>query len=360
MMRVGHSVRVLGKVMIWGEYAVLHGGPALLLPVPRVLQVSEATSPPANPYPPPLAEALLQSIPETAAYESAHGLPHVTVDRSAFYATSFRETGDSPANRPAKLGLGSSAAEAVGVTALRLERAGLDSRRVWELVAGCALEAHERAQRGLGSGADVTACAAGVPLLFRRSAGIVEARTDLARRSPHAEIPMALVWSATPADTRSRVARFEKWLQQRGRREQARLALLIEDAAALEQAWPDGSRDEIFLLLDTFCARLEECQVAAGIHWKSSQLQALRAWARHHGGRAKATGAGGGDMILLLGDLPYDELGTAVIPLTSTYHADHGDRPDQFHRYFAPSDRDTELAHRVSSPLGASADFRSD
>ena len=38
-------------------------------------------------------------------------------------------------------------------------------------------------------------------------------------------------------------------------------------------------------------------------------------WARSNGGFAKPTGAGGGDMIMLVGDLPYDELELRIFKL---------------------------------------------
>jgi mevalonate kinase len=38
-------------------------------------------------------------------------------------------------------------------------------------------------------------------------------------------------------------------------------------------------------------------------------------WARRHGGRAKPTGAGGGDMILLVGELPLAQLNVDVMKL---------------------------------------------
>ena len=53
---------------------------------------------------------------------------------------------------------------------------------------------------------------------------------------------------------------------------------------------------------------MEECAKLARLPWRISEHEELEEWALEHGGRAKPTGAGGGDLVLLVGDLPLKEL----------------------------------------------------
>lgn len=59
---------------------------------------------------------------------------------------------------------------------------------------------------------------------------------------------------------------------------------------------------------DEFVSRMAEIATAAKLPWRLGVHEELDEWAREHGGRAKPTGAGGGDLVLLVGDLPLDEL----------------------------------------------------
>ncbi len=297
------EVRIPGKVMLSGEYAVLHGAPAVLLPVDRQLIVMKAERAPRDGYAPAVAAARALPIPALADHEAEAGVPHVAIDRSEFLAA-------DAAGRSLKLGIGLSAAEAAGVIALRYECAGVPWLMHWRAVAQLAIGAHREAQGGQGSGADVAACALGKPLRFEASGErfLIE---PLGPPPAARWIPLNLAWTGRPADTRRLVERFELW----SCREEAAdpLRRLCAAAGQLADAWFTADQQELFHALDDFHETLIACTTSAGVEYQLPAHTRLAAWARRHGGRAKPTGAGGGDMVLLIGDLPLEQLGELLI-----------------------------------------------
>jgi phosphomevalonate kinase len=295
------SVRIPGKVMLSGEYAVLGGAEAVLLPVPRWLVLERADAPPEEPYPPALQAALSIGIPAIAAHEEQAGVPHVAIDRAEF--TTASASGGS-----VKLGLGMSAAEAVGVIALRYECAGVAWLTRWREVAELALAAHTLAQDDIGSGADVVACAYGRPLRYRRDGeGFI--MRDIPAPPLSAQVPLTLVWTGHPADTRIAVRHFNRWKDSTDPTAQEMLAECRDAANNLANAWFTAPQAELNRLLDTYGGIMDQIAAAAGLAYQLPVHSRLAAWARRHGGRAKPTGAGGGDMVLLVGELPLSQLG---------------------------------------------------
>jgi phosphomevalonate kinase len=293
--------------MLSGEYAVLHGGTTVLMPVPRYLTVSESIEANPSKSSPVIRAALGFPIDELHDFECKNQLAGVEVDYSEFYGTD--ELG-----KMVKLGIGSSAAEAVGVIGLRFERAGLSWDDHAEMIAVYADHIHRTVQGGLGSGADIATCAFRKPIKFKHShKGILVDQVMQAPGVP--KIPMHLVWSGQPADTRMMVERFESWV---GRSEEKTIRLmqqLLKAASDVSHLWFRMKQEEFFPYLDKFVAVLIACAADAGLPFILPIHAELAKWAEEHGGRAKPTGAGGGDMILLLGDLPVDELKYPVIPL---------------------------------------------
>lgn len=303
-----YSVRIPGKVMLSGEYAVLHGATAVLVPLRRYFRLNRADEQVERVYPPVVRAALEIPIPAIAAHEAVTGVPHVEIDRSAFM-------GADAAGRSLKLGLGSSAAEAVGVIALRYECAGLPWIQHWHNVVYLAMQAHAQAQGAPGSGADIAACAYRRPLRFRRDGAAFSAEA-IPRPPAEFAVPLTLAWTAQPADTRSLVRRFEEWRRESSGVSGDRLNLLRDSADELAQLWFSASFKELLPAIDDFDAHIRECCAMAGVAYLLPVHARLSAWAKRHGGRAKPTGAGGGDMVLLIGELPLEQLGDMLlIPL---------------------------------------------
>lgn len=300
------TVRVPGKVMLTGEYAVLAGGTAVLTAVPRYLNVYEVNTPPHTQYPKTVEYALRHPIRELDDFEEQFGTPWMMIERSDFI--DFDDN-----NHIVKLGLGSSAAEAVGVIAMRFERAGIPWKNHRSEIARHAVEAHRQTQGGKGSGADVAACALGQPISFRR-VGEKYSIEVIKPSKAIKQIPMTLVWSRKPADTRVMVEQFTQWAKQ-DKSSKNLINPLIEASDRLAKSWFTVTQDELFEYVDKFTMLMNQVGDAAGINYKLPIHEELEAWALSHGGRAKPTGAGGGDMILLLGNLPLNRLKELVIEL---------------------------------------------
>ncbi|NIR65794.1 MAG: hypothetical protein GWN61_16235, partial [candidate division Zixibacteria bacterium] len=72
---------------------------------------------------------------------------------------------------------------------------------------------------------------------------------------------------------------------------------------------------DLFEKIDEFDSRLRKISEAANLSLFLPIHDEFKAWARNNGGRSKPTGAGGGDMILMIGDLPTSHLKRTLIPL---------------------------------------------
>jgi len=298
------KIRIPGKVMLSGEYAVLYGAKSVLIPTPRYLELSEVTAPPEIPYSKVVDTALKYPIPQIEEYESKAGIPHIKIDNREFYASDNE-------SKSIKLGLGGSAAEAVGVVSLRYERAGLKRADYSDDIFKHAFSIHKQAQSGLGSGADVALCSYGKPLKFSilKQSHQIEF-INLKKTKNY--IPLHLVWTGLPADTRKLVSRFQNRFADSN---EDTLNQLINISNRLAESWFVSPRNELFDLINEFNEIMRECAAIAGIPYRLPIHDELEVWAKNHGGRAKPTGAGGGDMILLVGDLPIDQLKQLIIPL---------------------------------------------
>jgi phosphomevalonate kinase len=302
------EVVVHGKVMLSGEYAVLHGGTAVLVPAPHYAVFSECDRDSAQQSSIVLRRALYKDILLIEQYENVNGRPKVHVDSSQFFCEDlygYRK----------KLGLGLSACEAVGAIALRFERAGMVWTQRRDLIRRYADEAHSAAQGGTGSGADVAACAYGKPIRFSRDDNGVSIN-EIERNQMTHPLPMHLVWTGVPSDTREHVRRFEDWLETYGESSKRLLSKLIDLSDQLAGLWFASEKDVLFDAIDRFMKSLRMIASSAGIPLMLPLHEELDEWARYYGGRAKPTGAGGGDMILLVGNLPVHHLSQLVVPLT--------------------------------------------
>jgi phosphomevalonate kinase len=285
-----------GKAVLIGEYAVLEGAPAIAVAVDRRARV--LVQPGDGPDKPSChrvfsansgAQARFRAPPDaTLEWLDGDGgafrlLEHVwravtptpgaslalTLDTRDFYA----------AGSGAKLGLGSSAALAVALTAA-LAGAGAESAAVQH----AALAAHRALQQG-GSGIDVAAAVHGGVICYRREGLGVE------RLPWPAGLQMTLLWSGREADTAARIAA----LARAGAGREAALAELGRAAAAACREWPRGGTAALEAVgawagaLQRFARRLELDVFGAG-------HAALYAEALRRGLVYKPCGAGGGDV----------------------------------------------------------------
>lgn len=296
-------LQVPGKVMLSGEYAVLSGGVAALVPLPRYMFLEQLATQPEGGYPPVIDKGRQYFMNATENHEREHGVPHIAIERSAFDAP-------DPQGRMLKLGIGSSSAEAAGVLGLRLLCAGQRISGNEAAFLEDVLTLHGRVQDGLGSGADCAVAALGKPLLFSGGSGVSVA---LMKRGTDT-VPLNLLWSGIPADSREFVAKYEFWARN-DPEAPAQIRELTEAAQYLSRAWFQADQAELFGLIDAHNAVMKEVSKNAGISYFMPVHTQLDAWARRHGGRCKPTGAGGGDMVLMAGELPLEQLPRLCIPL---------------------------------------------
>ncbi|MCB1217736.1 hypothetical protein KDL44_10100 [bacterium] len=294
---------VPGKVMLSGEYGVLSGGLAALVPLPRYMLLEQLATQPDGDYPPVIDRGRQYFMNATENHEREHGVPHIAIERSAFDAP-------DPQGRMLKLGIGSSSAEAAGVLGLRLLCAGQRISGNEAAFLEDVLTLHSRVQDGRGSGADCAVAALGKPLLFSGGGGV---SVELMKRGSDT-VPLNLLWSGIPADSREFVAKYEFWARN-DPEAPAQIRELREAAQYLGRAWFQADPAELFGLIDAHNAVMKEVSKNAGISYFMPVHTQLDAWARRHGGRCKPTGAGGGDMVLMAGELPLEQLPRLCIPL---------------------------------------------
>jgi phosphomevalonate kinase len=303
------AMKIPGKAMLSGEFAVLFGGTAIMMPVPRYLKITEIDIVPDKPYTPVIQLALRHPIPEIADHEKEHGRSHVVIDAGDFLTM-------NSGGLPLKLGLGLSAAEATAVTAFRFEKAGKPWSQNKAAVFGHAYKIHSLAQQGLGSGADVACCSFAQPLRYKlnKSKPWFEV---IDKNKIVYSIPMTLVWTGQSSNTRQLITKFSTWALSKDEKSKKLLTDLINASDRLADTWFIAPNVEFYKILDEFTEIMDECARQSEISYRLPVHDELDKWAREHGGRAKPTGAGGGDMILLIGDLPTEKLDKLVIPLNT-------------------------------------------
>ncbi len=234
-------VEAPGKLVLLGEYAVLDGAPAVVAAVDRGVRCTvSAGSGCTTPGDGSFVRAVLGEAP-SAHYHFEDARPVVGI-----------------AGKP---GFGGSAAATVAAVLA----AGLPPER--------AAEAHAAVQGG-GSGIDVFASLRGGVRRFRDGAEL-------------ACPPIVAVWSGQSASTGPRVRQY---LAGSGR------AAFVAESARLVEAFatePIRATREAYALLRAMAA-------AAGIAYDLPAFAATAALAIEHGGAAKPSGAGGGDIAVAL------------------------------------------------------------
>ncbi len=278
-----------GKILLAGEYAVLHGGPAVVIAIDRRVIASVTHSPKQqSPFLEQLCDVLIQRYgPGNNATATAR---HTIVDSRALY-------GDNGI----KYGLGSSAAVTVAATALSLEAIGEAQR---EQIHETAKIVHAQTQhkRGIrGSGADIASCVYGggiciTPSQHPRTLPIVKPLSFTS------QVVWVAVWTGIPADTVTLVQKVEQ-LRIRAPKIHEQICQDIAQAAtdlaqALASVHPTHPNKIITTLLAGAQAiealgRESQACLFRPIH---RDIQVL---AQRHGGGSKPTGAGAGDIAIV-------------------------------------------------------------
>ena len=278
------SASAPGKVVLWGEYAVLEGAPAAVLAVNRLARCSLETSRTwrFSTVGFKASTAEFDRLPAMAPADAAAMLPwHVLRGmpqaRSAPVSLTMHTEGFF--HEGVKLGLGSSAALCV---ALQAAHAALDGAAPDHAQA---LAAHRRLQAGHGSGIDIAASFFGGCLRFR---------DGRAQPCPDPLTHRCFVWVGEPAQTGRKLERFTDYLK-RGNR-----TALKALADCSEHLFSDSTTEA----LNAYAGALKALDNAAGLGVYSPPHLAAERLARARGLVYKPCGAGGGDVGVAVADSP--------------------------------------------------------
>lgn len=298
------SASAPGKLFVLGEYAVLHGAPAVLTAVDARarVQARAATDRQWRIRAPDVGIAELELGPGGALPGGLN--PRMRAALKVFDAvrTTTAEAAPLPplqieidtrgfATPAGKLGIGASAAVASALTGVLARFAGdeLSQDRVRQR----AIQAHRRAQNGEGSGADVATSIMGGIVVFS-----------------HAGVPEALDWPpglhalAVPtgdgADTPTLVGATRRLAETDRRAHNRCIEPLAELAHDGVRALAEHDITSVLNTADAYFDALAALGTAAGEPIVTNTHHELRRIAAQAGGVFKPTGAGGGDLGLVL------------------------------------------------------------
>lgn len=309
-----------GKLIIFGEYAVIEGAPAIAtaVDVRAGASVSVCEGPDSllfdalngQSYPffvdsghglqwrdrsPGARGTILEAVFATlrdripARVSSGH---RFSIDTDAFY---IGMDGSS-----SKLGLGSSAAAMVALVGAVMDCAGIAATDTERFEICCA--AHRTFQGGQGSGIDIATSLTG---------GVVRIRsveTDAVPEIDDVGWPEGLfmlpVWSGSSASTTELLGRFNHYRESEPAEFRDHLARLKTLAEKADKAWSDRDVTTLLETLAAYDSALRSLDRDGAVGIDTDTHGALRALSARHGAIYKTSGAGGGDFGIALSDSP--------------------------------------------------------
>ncbi|HEX7339512.1 MAG TPA: hypothetical protein VF271_06205 [Rhodanobacteraceae bacterium] len=302
MMRVAASAP--GKLVMTGDYAVLEGAPALVMAVNRRARVEvESTTDDAFLVNAPdlaihaargrLCGDAVQWETDTATadqlrlvtavveYLARHGHKQVAADMRLDTHAFF------DADAHAKLGLGSSAALTVALTAALETLAGNPMPDVAGMIA-----MHRQMQGGRGSGLDIATSLLGGTVLYR----LQDDEPQAERVAWPERLGVCCVWSGQSASTGDALAHLAQWRLLHARDYGRFMRSLTDTAQAVANAVRAGDATSAESGMGVYGAMLASFGKAAGIDIVSAPHRQLQALAKACGAAYKTCGAGGGDV----------------------------------------------------------------
>lgn len=301
-----------GKLVLLGEYAVLHGASSLVAAVGRQARVTVETHQQSVSH-----LTALQLHGETVEFQLAHGkvrflseLPADVRKKLELFVRlveaaaqdrdlpPFRiELDTAPflaADASTKLGLGSSAAVAVAcwaaLRALAEDPAYACKRQLLRNV----LQLHHAAQGCRGSGIDVAASLYGGVMCYSRREPSRDPEVEPIRLPPG--IQMIPIWSGTAASTPELLAQVESYAVRAAPAFKKHVERMARVASAGCAAARDGDSEALLSSMHDYGELLRILGEQAGAPIVSEPHQAIGRLVRERGGVYKPSGAGGGDM----------------------------------------------------------------
>lgn len=301
-----------GKLVIAGEYAVLHGAPAVVMAIgvraqAKVSRVAETDSIFVDSFSghefrfrcdqqqglrwldtaPGQGGRILQAVLGTllCRMPDFRGLPavRISMNTDAFYTL--------VESKPRKLGLGSSAAVLVALVGALFDALSLpiDTQ---EISSFCC-EAHRRFQDGQGSGVDIAAAINGGVLGMRMTKP--DANHSITQLAWPNGLIMVPVWSGKSASTSELLSRYDAYRHRSPEAFDRQMLNLKDRAERAYAAWVEQSLDNILTSLEEYEVELRSFDRKAAVGIITDEHEQLRRLSEQHGGRYKTSGAGGGD-----------------------------------------------------------------
>jgi phosphomevalonate kinase len=304
-----------GKLMLTGEYAVVEGGPALLMAVSRRV-VARAVA--------PTAETKLGTPSEFLAEVQAHFATEfghrIVVDSDALYHNGH------------KLGLGSSAAVTVAAVGQAMAQIAMTADSVAPAlptvadIVRIASEVHAMVQArhgAAGSGADIAAICHGGLIRFVRSSD--NPPSELTRYdSLPTGVQLQAFYIGSSASTTSLVSAVAAAKRAAPVAVNGALQQISTASAAACEAVDANDAAGFLSSLQQNADGLAALGAAAGTELETSAVRAIRSALRGTGCVVKTTGAGGGDIGIVVGFSQFDvttitsaviQAGCTTIPL---------------------------------------------
>lgn len=299
-----------GKVVVSGEYAVLDGAPAICMAISRRARVTiERTDAGHHSVVAPgFSSTVGRFVCDHDDFEWLEGgadyalveavCASIAAAMPGALALSLDTQDFIDAASGAKIGIGSSAALTVAMSAALAAAAGRESA-----TGEIALTAHRRFQHGVGSGVDVACSLQG---------GIIEYRSGQAVHPALVwpdGLTYAMLWSGVPASTGAMLERLSKQVAKPSR------AALAAAAERVASCWAGGSAAGIVREMTTYIGTLHDFSVDHGLGIFDAGHGELVSLANDDV-VYKPCGAGGGDVGIVLAE---DE--AAIVAFVETAEA---------------------------------------
>ncbi|MFO7287524.1 MAG: hypothetical protein C0P79_011770 [Gammaproteobacteria bacterium] len=283
------TARAPGKAVVLGEYAVLHGAPALVVAVDRRATVTIAPSgKPVNVVETRASE--VRVFEASPGRETGVALVDLVVGERPRDREPWHATLDSTAffQGARKLGLGSSAAV---LTAFACAWAAWTQAPRPSREALIAL--HRRFQGGSGSGLDIAASLAGGAIVYRLDGADVPHVSSV--QLPNG-VGFAGVFAGRSASTPDLLARYYSWRAEKPEEAAARQRALRQISQLGCAAAERGESEDFLRAIDQYGRELDALGRAIGADIVTAEHRALAETARRFGVIYKVSGAGGGDL----------------------------------------------------------------
>jgi phosphomevalonate kinase len=284
--------RAPGKLVAFGEYAVLDGAPALVLALDRFAEARVDASPDAachlETHPPqPARRTFPPGEPSGAKLlDLVTGGAAPLAWRASVDSTAFFQGAD-------KLGLGSSAAVLCAWAGAFTAFARAEGRQAPEPTLPALIGLHRAFQGGRGSGIDVAAAFTGGAIRFRLEA---EGAPQVGSVRLPNSVGFAGIFAGKSASTPEFVAHYRAW----GKAQPAQAAAMLRRLTEVAEAGCAAARGDdaaaFMASLAEYGRGLQALGEAIGVEIVTAEHRQIGEHARKFGVAYKVSGAGGGDL----------------------------------------------------------------